>query len=673
MAKFESSHLEALASFASAYRQCEAWLPPVDLLSLADYGDILSKDEMGLLHNSGSASSQVVSLPITLLAQAKILHYFTATYRMRAEAAESQLEFHRREAILLKQRHSEATLNNSYSQEKAWNADLKAQEMQDEIESLKEKNASLQKEIHLATCKLKQAKESIAKLEQREESLSCQLDQALSTYTRDTTELRKTVMLLREELLSQGPESQSEREHGTCLTPTSSTDTFGINIKHNRNNTGTISIRHNSSWLDTTLRDISFELSETGLCEAAQPVSPSDTKAECPKHFTRKPFQHQRSLSSNAKIPHSISSNPTDKYERRRTSSSSTPIQLVFQRPHHIRSRLGCGEHTEKMKVLEVENSDNIQNLANQLKAISDQMLLENLSQSPIESSSTAINSPLPPESSNLLENTSQKRGLDSCDSPSLKQRPLSIPLTPIGESPMPPSAPQSRHRRGEAITEVPACDTDLAVQRAMEGEFVYKSSRTLLGQEKRHLRFMWINPQSNALYWCSVNPGTQRSLYMDRTYQGARSAIICGIRLVSDPWSPSENYVACFSHGMPNSNLNISSSQLSVADDGKKAKWTAHHNKLPVLSIIIQLTGREIKIKARNLASHKAWEAALMYLQPNWPPSLPSSVSSKDLVTPKSSIFPLRNIDPRKAPCRNRRTRIQYLTTTPISSPTVE
>lgn len=677
MAQFESGHLDALSSFVSAYRQCEAWLPPVDLISLADYGDILSKEEIALLHCPASAKPHGYSLPSTLLAQAKILHYFTATYRMRAEAAESQLLLHQREAALLKQRHSEVTLITSFSQEKQWNAELRAQELQDEVDLLKEKNTALQREINKTNYKLAQATGAIARLERREESLSFQLDQALATHSRDTAELRRTVLQLREELLPLKPEPLLEIEYSACPTPASSTDTFGKSLRRNRDDA---KCRRNSSWMGHTLRDVSLELTEAGLHDMLQSTSPSNLNAERKKHYTRKPFPHRRSASSIPKITHPILPSDLNNCVRRKANPHHSSELLAYQRPLTSRSRLACEDYSEKrMVVLDADGPENVQGLAQQILVISDQMLRDKIIQASVESPPTAINSPPSLEAKDAPEEPgpTSKWSSDSGETPVPAEQPT--PLSPSDDSPLPSTVPLSKHLRGESITETPSSDAELAVQRAMEGEFVYKSSRTLLGQEKRHLRYMWINPQSNALYWCSVDPGTQRSLYMDRTHHrhGARSAIICGIRLIADPWSPSENHSACFAQGITSPSLGTSISQVSLAEDGKKAKWTAQHNQLPILSIVVQVTGREIKIKARNIASHKAWESALLFLQPNWPPSLPSSISSRDLIAPKASLFPLRTFESRKTPCRSRRTRIQYLSATSISpsfaSPAIE
>lgn len=146
--------------------------------------------------------------------------------------------------------------------------------------------------------------------------------------------------------------------------------------------------------------------------------------------------------------------------------------------------------------------------------------------------------------------------------------------------------------------------DSAQAVQHVMVGEFLYKSSRTMLGQEKRALKFVWLNPQAKYLYWCDVDPGTQRTLFMDpsRPRSGAKSAFISSVRLISDGWVPA----------IPSGGV----SPYSI-------------EQFPSLSIVIDSPRISIKLKARSETSHKLWETALFYLQSTVPTLLTSQLTT--------------------------------------------
>ncbi|KAJ9073484.1 hypothetical protein DSO57_1016015 [Entomophthora muscae] len=147
------------------------------------------------------------------------------------------------------------------------------------------------------------------------------------------------------------------------------------------------------------------------------------------------------------------------------------------------------------------------------------------------------------------------------------------------------------------------------AIQTTMAGEFLYKCNRSLMRQERRSLRFFWVNPQAKYLYWCTVDPGTQRTLCMaNKAKHPARSAFIRSVRLVNDPWSPINDYPDC--------------------------------KFLPALSIIIDTPTHSIKLKARTEDSHKLWESGLFYLQSTIPTLLcPDAKANDENASPVTGI----------------------------------
>lgn len=156
--------------------------------------------------------------------------------------------------------------------------------------------------------------------------------------------------------------------------------------------------------------------------------------------------------------------------------------------------------------------------------------------------------------------------------------------------------------------------DVAQAVQHVMVGEFLYKSTRSMLGQEKRALKFVWLNPQAKYLYWCDVDPGTQRTLFMDpsRPRSGAKSAFISSVRLISDGWVP-------------------------AIPSGGVSPYNIEH--FPTLSIVIDTPRHNIKLKARSESSHKLWETALFYLQSTVPTLLTSQTSTDSVSSGTPSI----------------------------------
>lgn len=652
--------LDSMSGFLAAYHQCGAWLPPVDVASLSDYSDFLSNEDICFLLSLDPkktlTKAQGPRAALTLLTQAKILYHYSSSYRTKAETAQAQLELQSREAAMLRQKNSEVTLSNDFSQEKAWDAELHTQELLEEMESLKASNSSLRREIHIVTHKLNQATETIEQLQNREENLSTQLDQALLAYKRDTNVLRKTILSLREEIFHQSPSQSPEYEPNHHLTSISSTDAFGKSMKRAQESSKVESIDSqltsqlaDFSWMGNNLRDISLQLPETGLRNLIISSTSSHTVRDHPVHFTRKPCRQTSTHSLKTPQVHPVAPpKQVIRGERRGLGSSTSSEALAYQRPLLSRSRVASDNSCETQIML---GDGDMHGLAQRILTISDRILMEKIELPSIETDSSFFDFDI-----NSIQDEPQVEPQD--DESFILKRPAPETLSP-NDSPRIQDTPQiNKHHKADESVDSPPCDTAAALQRAMEGEFVYKSSRTLLGQEKRNLRYMWINPQSRSIYWCDVDPGTQRSLYMDRTHHrnGARSAVIRGIRLIADPWSPSETPGACFAQGISPLNMEagISLSSLGeTTDGGKRSKWVPHHNQLPTLSVIIQVPGKDIKIKARNVASHKAWESALLHLQ------------SDSVIIPNPTILPLLSPKPTSDNHfnnRRRRSRIQYI-----------
>ncbi|KAI0244425.1 hypothetical protein L0F63_002682, partial [Massospora cicadina] len=661
---------DAIGSFESAYQQSLAWLPPMDNWSLGEYEDILTREEVSKLLEIDT--SNPTHLPFALLAQAKVLHHSSTNFRMRAEAAEAQLELQRRETALLSQSNRELVQRNHLSQEKVWNVELQVQEVHELNEKLKEANLALQKEANDAKTQLVQARESIQTLKARETMLSSQLDQALSAYTRDTHQLRRTILNLREELcsLSQGRTPELERH----LNPPSPTDTIGISnnvIEEARRGTSSNHKPH-PSWLALTLNNFNLNLPEPKLRNFAPPKS-SHVTEDYSAHFITK-HCHQRSLSLNILVNQPSPDTPLKQVDQRTKgiqNASNPPNVPTKECPLTPPSRVSCEGFFKDVVILDFNQTDPIHWLAHRLLTISDRMLQEKMDQAlpKLSSNSPSSLSSFEPDSDDSASNLKP-----FVLEPTRLTKPTShrsLSHLRFEENPSEPSAKAiPKHRRSESSLTTPACEVEVALQRVMKGEFVYKSSRTLLGQEKRHLRYMWINPQSHTVYWCAVDPGTRRSLYIDCAYRtGARSATVQGVRLVADPWSPSDPTTACLTQGI--SPLNVKASLSPMGEGGHRARWTAHHNQLPVLSILIQTGSREIKFKARNIASHKAWETAFAYLQThtlaNGSRILPSSVG-EGLTSTKP--FPTVNTFPNLTSPRARPTKIKP--NHPIVTPTL-
>lgn len=89
---------------------------------------------------------------------------------------------------------------------------------------------------------------------------------------------------------------------------------------------------------------------------------------------------------------------------------------------------------------------------------------------------------------------------------PTVQPRTLSRHSMPTNTTPAPWA--------NDVVLEEDSVDGDIvrAIRQIVAGGFLYKYTRRVLGKgynTKRHIRFFWVHPFSNTLYWSSADPGS--------------------------------------------------------------------------------------------------------------------------------------------------------------------
>ncbi|KAF9136852.1 hypothetical protein BGX30_010812 [Mortierella sp. GBA39] len=111
-------------------------------------------------------------------------------------------------------------------------------------------------------------------------------------------------------------------------------------------------------------------------------------------------------------------------------------------------------------------------------------------------------------------------------------------------------------------------------ITQTMIGDYLWKYTRrriTTMMNEKMHWRYVWIHPYTKTMHWSLKNPGSGGS-----TLQSGKSGLIVAVTQITEE--------------VPNSDL-------------------------PTVSLMIQTTSRNIKLKAPTREKHDLWFRSLTYL----------------------------------------------------------
>ncbi|KAF9903143.1 hypothetical protein EC991_004126 [Linnemannia zychae] len=111
-------------------------------------------------------------------------------------------------------------------------------------------------------------------------------------------------------------------------------------------------------------------------------------------------------------------------------------------------------------------------------------------------------------------------------------------------------------------------------ITQTMIGDYLWKFTRrrfATMMKEKMHWRFVWIHPYTKTMHWSLKNPGSGGS-----SLQSGRSALIVGVTQVTED--------------VPNLDL-------------------------PNISLVVQTTSRDIKLKAPTREKHDLWFRSISYL----------------------------------------------------------
>ncbi|KAG9068331.1 hypothetical protein KI688_010597 [Linnemannia hyalina] len=125
-------------------------------------------------------------------------------------------------------------------------------------------------------------------------------------------------------------------------------------------------------------------------------------------------------------------------------------------------------------------------------------------------------------------------------------------------------------------------------ITQTMIGDYLWKYTRrriTTMMNEKMHWRYVWIHPYTKTLHWSLKNPGSGGS-----TLQSGKSGLIVAVTQITEE--------------VPNSDL-------------------------PTVSLMIQTTSRNVKLKAPTREKHDLWFRSLSYLLSR--PSSPGADSPGD------------------------------------------
>ncbi|KAI8606342.1 meiotic cell cortex C-terminal pleckstrin homology-domain-containing protein [Dissophora ornata] len=112
-------------------------------------------------------------------------------------------------------------------------------------------------------------------------------------------------------------------------------------------------------------------------------------------------------------------------------------------------------------------------------------------------------------------------------------------------------------------------------ITQTMIGDYLWKYTRKRMAMgEKSHRRYVWVHPYTKTLYWSLANPGAEGS-----REQRAKSAFIVAVYPVIDDNPSSQN------------------------------------SDLPNVSLVIQTTNRNLKLRAPTREKHELWLQSISYL----------------------------------------------------------
>ncbi|KAF9906609.1 hypothetical protein BX616_000667 [Lobosporangium transversale] len=114
-------------------------------------------------------------------------------------------------------------------------------------------------------------------------------------------------------------------------------------------------------------------------------------------------------------------------------------------------------------------------------------------------------------------------------------------------------------------------------ITQTMIGDYLWKFTRRRMANmmsEKSHRRYVWVHPYTKTLYWSNNNPGAEGS-----REQKSKSAFIVAIFQVTDETTNSSN------------------------------------SDLPNVSLLIETTSRNLKMKAPTREKHELWFQSISYL----------------------------------------------------------
>ncbi|KAF9357775.1 hypothetical protein BGX26_003083 [Mortierella sp. AD094] len=114
-------------------------------------------------------------------------------------------------------------------------------------------------------------------------------------------------------------------------------------------------------------------------------------------------------------------------------------------------------------------------------------------------------------------------------------------------------------------------------ITQTMIGDYLWKYTRRRMANmmsEKSHRRYVWVHPYTKTMYWSMNNPGAEGS-----REQRAKSAFILAVFQVTDENSNGQN------------------------------------SDLPNVSLLVQTTSRNLKLKAPTREKHELWFQSISYL----------------------------------------------------------